>query len=53
VPACNQAADCAAAGVPAYDASHYACDNGACTYTGCHSDAECKALVNKDAYACR
>jgi hypothetical protein len=41
---CTTADDCAL-GVPAYDASHYACDQGVCRYTGCVSDAECDAVT--------
>lgn len=42
IQACATAADCAlgAAG-SAYDEDNYACDQGACTYLGCYSDAEC------------
>jgi len=42
LPSCATASDCAlgAAGT-AYDEDNYACDQGACVYLGCYSDAEC------------
>lgn len=50
---CGTAADCAAPGAPpAFDASHFACTNGVCQYTGCKSDQECTA-TNGQGWACR
>jgi hypothetical protein len=45
---CAVAADCATPSAP-YDDDNYACDAGACVYTGCNSDAECEDLGD---YAC-
>ena len=44
VLACEVPGDCAdpQAG-PAYDADNYACEDGACRYTGCNDTAECIA----------
>lgn len=50
---CTVAADCATAGAPLYDASHYACDAGLCRWTGCQDDAECQATFSRTDYACR
>jgi len=47
---CITTADCDYGGGAAYDADNYKCDAGACVYTGCNSDAECKTLGN---YVCR
>ena len=47
--ACNGPSDCDLGSAP-YDADNYNCENGACAYTGCNSDAECQALGN---YRCR
>lgn len=50
---CTAAADCATAGIALYDASHYRCDAGSCTWTGCASDEECRAAFARSDYACR
>lgn len=50
---CAAPSDCATAGIALYDASHYACDAGLCRWTGCASDAECRAAFARDDYACR
>jgi hypothetical protein len=42
-PVCSSPADCATPNSPAYDADNYTCQNGACIYAGCLSDAECNA----------
>ncbi len=42
--ACGKAADCDIGGGVAYDADNYSCEQGACLYTGCNSDAECQSL---------
>lgn len=42
--ACATAADCDQGSAP-FDADNYACEGGACVYTGCNSDQECEALV--------
>jgi hypothetical protein len=39
--ACSTPADCAQ-GSAATDADNYACEDGACVYTGCNSDTECE-----------
>lgn len=49
---CTTPSDCGVQTSPAYDADNYACDAGACIYTGCNSDAECQASVGSN-YACR
>lgn len=48
--ACDVPADCAVDGAP-FDADNYACEQGGCRWTGCHTDAECGAWV--DGYVCR
>ena len=42
-PGCTSAANCAIPNAPANDADNYACQNGACVYTGCLSDSECSS----------
>ena len=42
-PGCNTTADCDL-GSAAYDPDNYSCDQGACIYTGCNSEAECQAV---------
>ena len=49
---CAVAADCASPS-PLYDASHYACESGACRYLGCNDDAECASTFASSAYVCR
>ncbi len=43
---CNVAADCDLYNgqYTVYDADHYSCDDGGCTWLGCNSDAECSQL---------
>ncbi|MBX7192118.1 MAG: hypothetical protein K1X94_08680 [Sandaracinaceae bacterium] len=50
---CATAADCVTAGLALYDASHYRCDAGVCTWTGCTNDDECRAAFARSDYACR
>ena len=53
VPSCASPADCVSGtGLPAFDADNYACEAGACRYTGCRADAECAGL-GSSAYVCR
>jgi len=52
LPACAQAADCAIPSVPLYDASHYACNDGLCGWTGCQSNVECQSTFQTPDYAC-
>ncbi|MCA9677748.1 MAG: hypothetical protein H6709_13535 [Kofleriaceae bacterium] len=42
-PTCTTPSDCATASAP-YDADNYACDDGACVWTGCNTTAECTTL---------
>ncbi|MEQ8456321.1 MAG: hypothetical protein RLO52_15750 [Sandaracinaceae bacterium] len=49
---CASVADCATAS-PAFDADNYACEGGACRYTGCVDDGECRATFMDDRYVCR
>lgn len=51
---CATGADCTTASA-AFDADNYRCDTtaGACRYTGCNDDAECRATFASDAYVCR
>jgi hypothetical protein len=44
VTACTSADDCASVG-PAEGPDNYACESGACVYTGCNADAECSDVV--------
>jgi hypothetical protein len=49
--ACSVPADCSNSGVPWNGVDNYACENGACVYTGCNNEAECLALAAD--YVCR
>jgi hypothetical protein len=40
---CSTPDDCVIPGTPLYDASHYVCDQGACRWTGCRSESECRS----------
>ena len=51
LPACSTAADCAFDS-PDADEDNYTCDNGACVYLGCLSDAECSSTYGA-AYSCQ
>ncbi len=53
IPACVTASDCVI-GPPesAFDEDNYLCEDGACRYTGCISDAECD-LANNGNLVCR
>ncbi len=54
VPGCASPTDCVSgSGLPAYDADNYACEAGACRYTGCRDDAECAGLGGGASYVCR
>ena len=44
VQSCTSNADCEL-GSQAFDADNYDCNEGACTYTGCNSDAECESWI--------
>jgi hypothetical protein len=48
---CSVPADCAIANSASYRAENFACENGACVYTGCKGDAECNA--DNPGYVCR
>ena len=50
--ACTAPADCAS-GTALYDATHYACESGACRWLGCRGDPECAAAFGSSRYACR
>lgn len=51
VMSCTTAADCA---IPnSFPATEFACENGACVYKGCTSDAICQQVFNSQAYLCR
>jgi len=52
VETCSAPADCATPSVPLYDASHWACQGGFCSYLGCQSSSECTAAYQKSNYAC-
>jgi hypothetical protein len=52
VKACSTVADCNTPS-PAFDADNYVCESGACRYTGCRTDEECKSTFSKPGYACR
>lgn len=50
---CTSASDCATSG-GAFDADNYTCNGeGACVYTGCNDDAECRASFMAERYVCR
>lgn len=49
---CTTATDCST-GSPAFDGDNYECRSGACVYTGCRDDAECRSSLSSDAYVCR
>lgn len=49
---CVTTSDCVTAS-PAFDADNYRCESGACRYTGCVSDAECRSTFSNDRYVCR
>lgn len=55
-PTCSSASDCDLYGQGtseyAYDSDNYKCESGLCVYTGCLSDAECKASTYSDLYKC-
>lgn len=46
--ACTTAADCGQSGTPAFDENNYRCDDGACVYRGCETDAECHEQFSSD-----
>ena len=48
---CVNASDCAQA-TAAYDADNYACEQGACVWTGCNSTAECTETFQNPSYVC-
>ncbi|MBK9264981.1 MAG: hypothetical protein IPM54_35015 [Polyangiaceae bacterium] len=51
---CVSVSDCIiAGGGAAFDADNYACNGGACEYTGCNSDAECDSTFPNQNYVCR
>lgn len=51
---CATANDCIInGGGAAYDVDNYACNKGACDYTGCNSDAECTETFPNLGYVCR
>ena len=51
-PTCSTAADCAITGGGVlYDADNYACESGACRWTGCNSTGECQAGIGAN-YTC-
>ncbi len=52
IKSCVQPLDCSA-GVAPWDEDNYACDDGACRYTGCNSDGECQSVANMEDYLCR
>jgi len=52
VMSCGQAADCSQ-GMAPYNEDNYACEDGACRYTGCNSDEECQAVATMESYTCR
>ena len=49
---CGVDADCTTSS-PAFDADNYRCDAGACVYTGCNTDAECRTTFSNPDYVCR
>ncbi len=51
-PSCAVPANCAIAGSPLYDASHFACNGGVCEWQGCSSTADCEAQYPGLGYAC-
>ncbi len=50
--ACGRAADCDL-GSSAWDADNHRCEDGACLYTGCNSDQECRQTPGMESYVCR
>jgi hypothetical protein len=49
-PTCSAPADCVLGDSSLYDADNYACDQGACVWTGCNSSPECvEGLADPDA----
>jgi hypothetical protein len=38
---CSSVSDCGSSTTPAYSSDNYACTDGLCVYTGCHTTAEC------------
>ncbi len=54
VPACQRPADCVRPGdtLAIDDASHFACNAGACEWLGCKTTAECVTAVNTTKVAC-
>lgn len=49
---CATGADCATPS-PAFDMDNYRCEGGACRYTGCVDDDECRATFANTSYVCR
>ena len=49
---CKAPKDCAST-VAAYDASHFACDDGLCRYLGCAGDVECQQYLQKPNAVCK
>jgi hypothetical protein len=49
---CTTSADCTT-GTAAFDADNYRCEGGACRYSGCNDDAECRASFMSSGYVCR
>ena len=52
VETCNAAADCAVAGSPLSDASHFACTAGTCVWQGCKSTSDCATALHSSKYVC-
>jgi hypothetical protein len=53
VPGCSAPADCATtAGNALTDASHFACEAGACVWQGCASTAECASALHIQKVVC-
>lgn len=48
---CASLADCVQDS-PLYDADNYVCQRGVCEWTGCRSDAECRAATSNSDYGC-
>jgi hypothetical protein len=54
VPACEKPADCVPPGQSGAlnDASHFACNEGACQWLGCKSSAECASALHTSKVSC-
>jgi len=55
IPACHKPADCVAPGNTDAmgDASHFACNAGACVWIGCKSNSECASSLHTNKVACQ